>query len=50
MSTTLTTKAEEIGFESLMPTEMPFTSAKTKTSATAKSEEAHGLAEHAGAR
>ena len=32
MSTIETTKAEEIGFESLMPSEMPLTSANTNTS------------------
>ena len=37
ISTTVTTKADEIGLESLMPTEMPLTMANTNTSATASS-------------
>ena len=32
---TVTTKAEEIGLESTMPTEIPFTIANTNTSSTA---------------
>ncbi len=42
MMTTETTNAEEIGLLSLTPTEMPFTIAKTNTSATASSEEPTG--------
>ncbi|MNL68310.1 hypothetical protein D3C87_1930190 [compost metagenome] len=34
---TVSTKADEIGFASTMPTEMPLTSANTSTSATASS-------------
>ena len=37
ISTTATTKAEEIGLESLTPTEMPLTRANTNTRATASS-------------
>ena len=33
---TVTTNADEIGFESVMPTEMPFTIANTNTNSTAK--------------
>jgi hypothetical protein len=35
MMTTVTTNAEEIGFWSLMPSEMPLTIANTNTSSTA---------------
>ena len=44
--TTVTTKAEEIGLESLMPSEMPLTIANTNTSATASTQIADRLPEH----
>jgi hypothetical protein len=46
ISTTATTKADEIGFESLMPSEMPLTIANTNTSSTREREIADRLAEH----
>jgi len=42
MRTTLTTKADEMGLESLIPCEMPFTTANTNTSATAKARKPTG--------
>jgi hypothetical protein len=33
--TTVTTNAEEMGFESVMPSDIPLTSANTNTSSTA---------------